>query len=75
MTRFINQTFIVVELFLPGFGRSLATKCLSNLNDNFLTAIPTLRDLNPNELHHYPFMVSLDKGDENCNTIEDPFLR
>ena len=29
--------------------------------------------LNPDELHYYPFMVSLHMCDGSCNTAEDPF--
>ena len=75
MPRFIIQIFIVIVLFLPDFGRSLATKCLSKLNNKSFTARLILCDLNPNELHRYSFMISLDKCDENCNTTEDPFRR
>ena len=35
--------------------------------------VPTLADLNPQELHHYLFIISLDRCDEYCNTVEDPF--
>ena len=34
-----------------------------------------LTDLNPDELHYNPFMVSLDRCDRICNTTEDPFGR
>ena len=34
----------------------------------------TVFDLNPDALHYYPFMISLDKCDESCNNVEDPFV-
>ena len=33
----------------------------------------TIIDLNPDGHHYYPFIISLDKCDESCNTVEDPF--
>ena len=40
-----------------------------------LALVLLLIDLNPNELHYYPFMISLDGFDGNCNTDKDPFVR
>ena len=51
MFKFIKQTFIA----LLSFSGSLTTKCLS-LNYEPCIARPTI-DLNPNALHHYPFMI------------------
>ena len=30
-------------------------------------------DLNPGELHNYPFIISINRCDGRCNTAEDPF--
>ena len=35
----------------------------------------TLIDLNPDEINHYPSIISLYKCDGGCNTVEDPFGR
>ena len=43
-------------------------KCLS-LNDKPSMARPTLIDLNLIELEYYPFMISLDKFNGNCNVL------
>ena len=32
-------------------------------------------DLNPDEYHYYPFIISLDRCGKSCNTVEDPFGR
>ena len=61
MFKFIKQAFIV----LLSFSESLAfvvkvsdhTKCIS-LNNELCLAKPTFIDLNSNELHYYPHMVS-----------------
>ena len=34
----------------------------------------TFFDLNPDELHYYPFIISLDRCDESCNNFEYPFV-
>ena len=34
-----------------------------------------LIDLNPDELHYYPFVVSLDRSDGSCINVEDSFGR
>ena len=55
----MKETFFVLS-----FSRSLATNCIS-LNIQQRMTRPTHIDLNPNGhiqgLHHYPFMVSLDR--------------
>ena len=32
----------------------------------------TLTDLNPDELHYYQFIISMNRCDGSCNTAEDP---
>ena len=32
-------------------------------------------DSNSDEIHYYPFVISLDMCDESYNTVEDPFDR
>ena len=59
---------------LLGFGGSLTTTCMF-LNNQPCTATPTDTDLNPDELHFYSFIVSLDRCDGSCNTADDPFGR
>ena len=39
------------------------------------TVRPTPIHLKSDELHYFPFMVSLDRYDSCCNTVEDPFSR
>ena len=34
---------------------------------------PTNIDLNPDELHYYRFIISLDSRDGGCNTVKDTF--
>ena len=34
---------------------------------------PMLTDLNLDELHYYPFAISVNRGNGSCNTIRDPF--
>lgn len=63
---FINQAFNTL-LF---FSRSLATKCMS-LNYESCMTRPTLIFLNPLELNHYLFMISLDKCIGSCNAVDD----
>ena len=53
--------------------RSLAhaadlTKC-QFLKDEPFMIIPTLIDMNPNELKYYPFMISLNKCTGSCNVM------
>ena len=38
-------------------------------------ARPTLNNLNPDELHYYPFIASLDRCDASCYTFEHWFGR
>ena len=34
---------------------------------------PALIDLNHDELHYYPFIINMNKGDGSCKTVEYPF--
>ena len=52
------------------FGRSSATKCVLLNNEPCMTR-PTLIDLNPVEVNFYPFMISLDKCNGICNTVDN----
>ena len=37
--------------------------------------LPTLTDVNPNELHYYVLISSLERCNGSFNTVEDPFGR
>ena len=60
MLSFIKQVFIL----LLSFSESLATKCLSLIDEPCVVRL-TLIDLSPVELKYYSFIFSLDK----CNGI------
>ena len=66
MFSLIKQVFIA----LLSFSRSLATKCVSLNNKSYMVR-PSLIDLNPVELNYYPFMSSLDKCSESCNSVDE----
>ena len=56
------------------FGRPLISqyiKCVS-LNNQPCMTIPTITDLNPNELHYYPFTVSLGRFNGIFNILGGP---
>ena len=63
---FVKQVFTA----LLSFCGSLTTKCVSINNEKCMTR-PILIDLNPVELSHYPFMISLDKCNGSCNAVDD----
>ena len=56
------------------FGGSLAIKYKSMNNQQGMVR-PTLIDLILDELHNYPFIISMERCDGSCNTTEDPFGR
>lgn len=74
MSGFLKQALIILVLMLLGFGGLLTTKCVS-LDNQTRTVTSTDIDLNPDQLHLYPFVVSLDRRDGSCNTADDPFGR
>ena len=74
LSGFLKQALIILVLMLLGFGGLLTTKCLS-LDNQTRTVTSTDIDLNPDQLHLYPFAVSLDRRDGSCNTADDPFGR
>ena len=74
MPGFIKQTLIVIVPVPIAFNESLPLKCIS-MNNPPCIVIPTLIDLNPDEFHYYLFIISLDRYDGSCNTIQDAFVR
>ena len=70
MFGFIKQLLIA----LLCFSGSLATKCISLINQPCITRT-TLIDLNPDELsqwlYYYLFMVTLGRWDGSCSTLHD----
>ena len=72
MPRFINQMFIVLVLLLLGFGGLLTEKCVS-INNQPCIVRPTLTDLNRDGFHYNSFIISLDRCDGSCSTVEDTF--
>ena len=66
MFELIKQMLIA----LLSFSRSIAAKCVS-LNNKSCVARPTLVSLNPIEISFYPFMISLDRCNGRCNTVDD----
>ena len=70
---FIKQImFIGLVLVLLFFDGSLAMKCIS-MNSHLCFVRATVVKLNLDELHYYPFVISINRCGGNCNTIEDPF--
>ena len=64
----------MLVLVLLCFAGSLAIKDIS-LNIKPCMVRPRFINHNPVELHYYPFISSLDRCDESCNTDEDAFGR
>lgn len=60
MSGFLKQALIILVLMLLGFVGLLTTKCVS-LGNQTRTVTSTDIDLNPDQLHLYPFVVSLDR--------------
>ena len=76
MPGFIKQMYVVqvLVLVLLGFDGSLVAKYIS-MNNQPCMARPTLIDMNSDELYYYPFIVSRNRYDRNCNIAEDSFCR
>ena len=72
MPRFIKETFIVVCRFW--WITNVTAKCTS-VNDQQNMVSPMLIDLNLDELCYYPFIISMSRCNESCNTAKDPFGR
>ena len=60
--------FVFNVLFSSLVHVSDLSKCLF-LNDEPYVVIPTNIDMNPVELKHYPFMISLNKYAWSCNVL------
>ena len=82
MRSIIIQAFIALLSFnrthastaLLSFNRTLVAKLKSLNNEKFL-ARSALISLNHNELHYYQFVVSLDRYNRRCNTLDDPSVK
>ena len=74
----IGQAFIVVLSFSGSLASATLffdrTRCIY-LNNELCLAGPTLINLNSNELHYYPFMVSLGTCNGSRNTLDDLLSR
>ena len=66
MFRLIKQVLFI----LLSFSRLLTTKCVS-LNNEPCMIRSILIDLNLVEFNCYPFMISPDKCNGSCNTVDD----
>ena len=73
-----NPCFIRVnkQVFvgLLSFSKSLATKCVSLNNEPCMTR-PTLYDLNLIKFNYYPFLISINKCNGDCNAADDLFKK
>ena len=76
MSGFIKEVFTVLVLVLLFFAGSMAAakviKCVSINNQPYMIRL-TLLDLNFDEFHYYPFVISMNRSDGSCNTTEHPF--
>ena len=62
----IKQVFIA----LFSFSGSLAIKYASLSNESCMVSLPQI-NLNPVGLNCYPFLISLDNCNENCNAVDE----
>ena len=67
MFTFIKQVFLVLLIFSESLARD-RTKCMSLNNGPSMVRL-TIIDLNPVELKHYAYMISLDKCSGSCNIL------
>ena len=67
MFTFIKQVLLVLLIFSESLARD-RTKCMSLNNGPSMVRL-TLIDLNPVELKHYAYMISLDKCSGSCNVL------
>ena len=71
-----TQDFIALLRFSGSLAQdhqikiSDGTKYIS-LNSEPCLAITTVTEINPNEIDHFPFMVSLHRCNGNCNNFDD----
>ena len=74
MLKFKKQDFIALLSFSGSLARvakiSNRTKYIS-LNNEPCLARTTVIEINPNKLHHFPFMFSLHSCKGSCNTFDD----
>ena len=66
--------FIVLVLVLLDLRESIAIKCVP-MNKPKNRFRLTLIDLNLDELHYYPFFISINWFDRTCNNDENPLGR
>ena len=71
MPRFIKQMFIGLVLVLLYFDGSLAIKCIPLNSQPCLVRVKVI-DLNLDEVYYYQFVISMNRCDGSCNTVDDP---
>ena len=79
MSGFIKESFIILvmvlyfdESFTDAKAVTGTIKCIS-INNQQCMVRPMLIDLDLDELHYYPFIISMSRCDGSCNTTENPF--
>ena len=65
---------LVLLCFAGSLAAAKTMKCVS-INYQQYIVKPILFDLNTDELRSYPFIISMNRCDGNCNTTEDQFGR
>ena len=74
MFRFIKQIFVSALMYFGNLSNVISLECVSMKNQE-CKARPEIVDINSNNRVFYPFSNKVNKCNDNCNNINDPYAR
>ena len=74
MFRFIKKVFFIGLTILSSFTNRSSLSCIS-MNNQACKARPGIINVNSNNPVFYPFSIKTSKCRDNCNNINDPYVK
>ena len=74
MFGFIKQIFISALMYFSNLSSVNSLECVSMKNQK-CKARPEIVDINSNNPIFYPFSIKVNKCNDNCNSINDPYAK
>ena len=74
MFRFIKQTFISALMYFGNLSSVNPLECISMKNQE-CKARPEIVDINSNNPIFHPFSIKINKGNGNCNNINNAYAK
>ena len=74
MFRLIKQIFVLALMYFGNLSSVNSLECISMTNQECKVR-PEIVNINSNNPIFYPFSIKVNKCNDNCNNINDPYAR